>query len=616
MCGIVGFNWEDKALVRKMADKISHRGPDDSGYYTDKNISLGHRRLSIIDLSERGHQPMLNENNKIAVVFNGEIYNYKILKENLEKKGHKFQSSSDTEVIIHGYEEYGEKICSLLEGMFAFAIWDVRSKKLLLARDRIGKKPLYYYFKNGKLIFGSEIKSMLLYDEISRKIDSQCLSDYLELRYSPGNRTMFEEIRKIEPGTYLTLCNSKIEVRRHWDLPKLTDKNKPSEEKVDAFIESAVKKRLMSDVPIGVFLSGGLDSSTIVAYMSRFANKINTFSVGFGDNTDETRYARLIAERFSTNHQEIRLDSDILSALPKIVWHFDEPLADPASLPTYFLCGEVSKKVKVALSGEGGDETFGGYDTFNYINKLRMVGNMPKILSRHVAGKSVSAISNLFEYPNKQILKLGSEILKNPSNLEENQKKLFYLPFDKEDKSLLLQDNVKKGINLSAPIEGYLRKTNNPWNNTIEYYFKEWLPNDLLMKVDKMSMAHGLEVRTPFLDSDLIDYFFGLDNKQKINRHLFRKVVSKVLPGEIMRRKKQGFTLPLSNWFLKKEFSDRMMPQLDDLSRRKLFKDEPYRKIVNNPKAFRNDHRMWVLLNLELWNKIYIDNKDYKKIEI
>jgi len=613
MCGIAGFNWADKELVKKMTQQVPHRGPDDFGFYTDRYVSLGHRRLSIVDLSKKGHQPMQNITGSITVIFNGEIYNYKRLKEELEKKGYKFSSESDTEVIVYGYEEYKEGIFSMLEGMFAIAIWDKKNKKLILARDRIGKKPLYYYFKDSKIIFASEIKAILEFEEIEREIDFQCLSDYLSLRYSSGNKTMFKDIYKLGPGEYIIYSNHKIEINKHWKLPELTQTRTPEENEVDGLIEKAVEKRLMGDVPIGVFLSGGLDSSAIVGYMSRLTDNIKTYSVGFGDNTDETKYADIVANKFNTEHKNILLDKESLSILPKLVWHLDEPLADPATVPTYLLCEKVSKEVKVALSGEGGDETFGGYQSFNYIKNLISIKKIPSFLRKGAISPALSITSNMFGYPRKQILKLGAEIVKS-DDLIENQKRLFYFPFDEKNKSELLIKS--KEVNLSNPIDKYLHEIDNPWNNTLKYYFKEWLPNDLLMKVDKTSMAHGLEVRNPFLDTDLINYFSSIDNSYKHKRLLFRKAVSKVLPDSIMKRKKQGFTLPISNWFIKKEFTDRLLPHFDNLSKRKIFDEAAYKKIINNPKDFRNDHRMWVLLNFELWNKIYLDKINYNKIKI
>ncbi|MEK6933473.1 MAG: asparagine synthase (glutamine-hydrolyzing) [Nanoarchaeota archaeon] len=612
MCGIAGFNWADRDLIKKMTSLIAHRGPDDSGFYIDKDISLGHRRLSILDLSLKGHQPMYNENRDVLVVFNGEIYNYPILKNELIKEKHKFFSESDTEVIIHGYEQWGENLCVRLEGMFAFALYDKRKKRLLIARDRIGKKPLYYFWDKKRLIFASEIKAILLDEEVKRDIDYQCLSDYLTMRFSIGEKTMFKHIKKLEPGHFMVYDGKNIKIESYWSLPSFEPKIQPKEQEVDKLIESSIKKRLMADVPIGVFLSGGLDSSTIVAYMSRIGAKIKTFSIGFNHPTDETLYARIISNKFKTEHTEIKVEEEILQNLPRVVWHFDEPLADPAALPIFVLSREVAKKVKVALSGEGGDEVFGGYDTFNSLNLLYKINKLPGII-KQVGSLFFFTASKFFKYPKKQFLKLGSEILKEKDVIKAYEK-LFYFSFSKDEKNQLFSEKIKNKIDLSHPIYKYLKDERNLHNQTLNYYFKEWLPNDLLMKADKMSMANSLEIRNPFLDCNLIEYFAKIDNSYKQKRWLFRKVITKLLPDKILKKKKQGFTLPISEWFTKKEFFDRMKEHFDSLAKRDIFNPSELRKIIENPSAFRNDHKLWVLLNFEIWCKIYLDKIPYDKI--
>lgn len=612
MCGIVGFNWADRELIKEMASLIAYRGPDDSGFYIDKNISLGHRRLSILDLSSKGHQPMYNENRDILVVFNGEIYNYPFLKNELKKEKHKFFSESDTEVIIHGYEQWSEIICEKLEGMFAFALWDKRKKRLLIARDRIGKKPLYYFWNKKKFIFASEIKAILLDKDVERDIDYQCLSDYLTMRYSQENRTMFKHVKKLEHGHYMILENKELKIKSYWKIPSFNVRIQPKEYEVDKLIESAVRKRLMADVPIGVFLSGGLDSSTIVAYMSKLGVKTKTFSIGFNHPTDETFHARIIANKFRTEHTEINVEEEILTSLPKVIWHFDEPLADPASLPTFILSREVAKKVKVALSGEGGDEVFGGYDTFNNINFLQRLNKFPKFIN-NIDSRIAFLLSNFFNYPRKQILLLASEILKE-NDLIKAYEKLFYFPFSEEEKNSFMNEKIRKKLNLEHPIYKYLNDEKNLHNQTLLYYFKEWLPNDLLMKADKMSMANSLEIRNPFLDTGLIEYFASIDNSFKQKRALFRKVVSNMLPEEIVKKKKQGFTLPICEWFGKQEFLNRIRKHFDSLEKRNIFNPSELRKIISNPSGFRNDHKLWVLLNFELWCQIYLDNIPYEKI--
>ncbi len=615
MCGITGFSWEDKALVRKMTTCISHRGPDDAGYYTDTGVSLGHRRLSIIDLSKLGHQPMFNEDKSVTIVFNGEIYNYKHLKAILESKGHTFASNSDTEVIIHGYEEYGPSICGKLEGMFTFALWDIKRKALIVARDRIGKKPLYYHHSKKGIAFASEIKALLADPSLPRDIDKQTLSDYLTLRFSPEDRTIFSEVKKLLPGHYLIYQKKSLAIKQYWKLPEPSTSNKPDTRKVDALIEAAVKKRLMADVPLGVFLSGGLDSTAIVAYMSRLGVPIKTFSIGFNDNSNEAPYAKYVAEKFKTDHTEIILDKDIVKHLPRVVWHLDEPLADPAALPTFLLSEHVSKKVKVVLSGEGGDEVFGGYHTFNTIDTLKKLRSIPAPVREKLLAPLADTAAQYFGYPRKQLFHLGADVLRDIKDLPKAYTNLFYFPFNATEKRKALSSHFAD-VSLTTPVETMLAQGSDLKNNTLNYYFNEWLPNDLLMKVDKTSMAYGLEVRAPFLDVDLITYFMGLDNKFKKDRSLFRKTVSDMVPKKILARKKQGFTLPVSNWFTHHAFIDRIRPHIQDLAKRNIIRSEYIDYLLANPSAFKNDHRLWVLLNLELWFKLYIDEKPLKSVTV
>ena len=604
MCGITGFSWEDSSLIRKMTNCIAHRGPDATGYFTD-SVSLGHRRLAIIDLSPKGNQPMFSKDNNIVLVFNGEIYNFKQLKEDLEKKGYIFKSNSDTEVIIVGYEEYGVNICSKLDGMFAFALWDKKNKKIILARDRIGKKPLYYSLQKNNIIFASEIKSILLAG-VSNEINKSVLLDTISCRFSPGCDTVFSKVKKLPPASVAVFSGGKLKISSFWHLPPLVNKINPSVKIVDDLIEKSVEKRLLSDVPVGVLLSGGLDSSAIVSYMARKTDKIKTFSVGFPDGIDESKYARIVSEHFQTDHKEIIVDSEILSYLPKVVWHMDEPLSDPASLPTYLLCKEVSKHVKVALSGEGGDEVFGGYDTVNKLDFLERINKIPQPIRKVVMAPLLNGLSNIHKYPKKQILNFGADLL-NSKNIEESYKKLYYFPFNKEEIKEYTSSNTQDLL------DKYIEK-NNLYKSSINFYFKEWLPNDLLMKVDKMSMAHSLEIRTPFLDKYLIEYFFNIPRSYKINKNLFRKTIANNLPKEIIKRKKQGFSLPISNWFKNRDFLERISHHINDLSKRDLFSKSKLDNLIKNPTVYRNEHKLWTLLNVELWHKLYIDNIPIAKV--
>ena len=548
---------------------------------------------------------MSSSDNNLVITFNGEIYNFKGLKKDLIKKGHKFNSESDTEVIIKGYEEYGENICSKLDGMFAFVIWDKKNKDLFLARDKFGKKPLYYSIQKENIIFASEIKA-LLKAGVQNKVDKNMLLDTIMCRFSPGKDTVFSEIKKLPPSSFAVFSQGKIKISSYYSLPNISEKINPKIEEVDNLIDGAVQKRLVSDVPVGVLLSGGLDSSAIVSYMSRVTDKIKTFSVGFKEGIDESKYARVVSEHFQTDHKEIILDGEILSYLPKVVWHMDEPLSDPASLPTYLLAREVSKHVKVALSGEGGDEVFGGYDTVNRLSFVEKVNKIPRPL-KNISSHILKGMSTFYKYPKKQIYNFGADLL-NSKEIEKAYKKLYYFPFNSNE--------IKYFVGVQRPdlLDKYLEK--NLYKTSINFYFKEWLPNDLLMKVDKMSMAHGLEVRAPFLDKDLIKYFFEIPLKYKTNKFLFRKTISKQLPKVILNRKKQGFSLPISTWFTNKDFFNRVNPHIEDLKERDIFNKSKLDSLISKPTTYRNDHKLWTLLNVELWHKLYIDNITLEKVEV
>jgi asparagine synthase (glutamine-hydrolysing) len=606
MCGITGFTWEDAKLVKAMTEALAHRGPNDQGIFVTPDVSLGHRRLSILDLSSAGHQPMFNEDGKIVTVFNGEIWNYQTLKSKLMK--HKFKSNSDTEVILHGYEEWGSRIFSMLEGMFAIALWDTRTKTLFLARDARGKKPLYYAQAPRGIIFASELKSLLCFPGISKKINPLSLGNYLQLRFVPGNNTIFSTIHRIPPGTFVKINQNKIS--KHMFAAPLTyspGKNS-STEKVDSLIRLAVEKRLISDVPIGVFLSGGLDSSALVAYMSSLGKKVKTFSVGFGDKTDETKYARIVAKHFKTEHHEIKLTKNILNYLPEVIWYADEPLADPACLPTYLLCKEVSKHVKVVLSGEGGDEVFGGYQSYNLIPHIKLLFSLPENIRIFILAPLLFKLSSLTRYPlQKKFFVLGKVC--QSKNVEIAFKELFYFPFgDLETKEIMRRKTI--GVPFLKVKSGNLEAS------ALKHYFEELLPNDLLMKADKMGMANGLEIRTPFLDKDLIDYFLSTPFSARRNRKLFKETIKQKLPIQILRKPKQGFVLPLYAWFVNPSILKKITPFLLNLKKRQFFEEKIIDKLISSPTLGKNDHKIWALLNFEIWCLIFIDGKDYSEIKL
>ena len=560
MCGIAGiYGVSDKTLVKRMCDKIIHRGPDEDGYYVDGNVSLGMRRLSIIDLST-GSQPVFNEDESIVVVFNGEIYNFKELREELEQKGHRFSTNSDTEVIVHAYEDYGYDCLRRFNGMFAIALWDTKRKELFLARDRIGIKPFYYTMIDESVVFASEIKSILEYDEIKREVDEKALADYFILRYVPAHLTMFKGIRKLEPGSYMVVNGNGMKRKKYWNLEcKPIHKNEAYfKENMLKMLKDSVKKRLIADVPLGVFLSGGVDSSTITAIASDFSSEpVKTFSVGFyGAEYDETPYARNVAEHFGTDHTEEWVDIENVDLLPKLIYHMDEPLADPAILPTYLISEVASKRVKVILSGEGGDEAFAGYDRYSSelkaYNILRFFPNLLKKLVFKVGGGvKEGALKKYFLY-------LGSR------TTQENS--YFY--------RLKLRDN--------GHLNAEILRTGNDGNDTLSLFHSDgdylncmlkfdinyWLPDDLLMKVDKMTMANSLEARVPFLDHSLLQLAYGAPSNMKLKKHLLKISVNDILPEDIMQREKHGFDVPIKEWFK----SD----TLDEYLSVEKIKDTPY----------------------------------------
>jgi len=581
MCGICGFvGFEDQGLIKRMCDSIAHRGPDDRGYYIGENVSLGHTRLSIIDLGS-GHQPIHNESEDVWTIFNGEIYNYRELTTLLRKKGHSFYTNSDTEVIVHAYEEFGVKFVEMLDGMFSIAIWDERNKCLILARDRIGKKPLYYTEVGNSILFSSEIKSILEFREVKREVNFDLLSHYLSYRSTPNDATLFNGIKKLPPGGVLFKSGTLISIQKFWKLPEsspMTGGNAGSIDKFIDLLDEAIQKRMISDVPIGAYLSGGIDSSSVVARAAQYTDRpLDTFTVGFGEHTDEFMYAKEVAEYVGTNHHEIVVDSyDIKRVLPKIVWHLDEPIADPAVIPTYLMSKETKRHVDVVLTGEGADELFAGYPKYK-----------------------------LFTYPLR--------VLPRRLRYSVYQYSPPYTVFNTKEKKELLLDGTLVNCKRSEPfppvadisLSGVIRQD-------IEY----WLPNYLLMKVDKMTMAHGLEARVPFLDYKLVEYSMNLPDCFKINgltgKYILRKSMSKSLPKRIVNRAKKGFPLPLNKW-INEDLGEIMVSELHNSTIiNEKFAPEAVNKILRNTdswqpvKKFRSAHQAWLLFLFALWYEMFI----------
>lgn len=615
ICGIVAFDKEQRIpyeLIQEMNDQLEHRGPDDQGYYIKFNVALGHHRLSIIDL-EGGHQPIANEDGSIWIVFNGEIFNHKELRIELEEKGHKFQTLSDTETIIHAYEEYGNACSEKLRGMFAFAIWDERQHSLLLARDRLGKKPLYYYQGREFLVFASEIKSLLAHPSVKAEIDLVALDYYLSLRYVPGPLTMFKNIFKLQPG-HMLICNKKgISIEKYWELNFHERTARSLEEETEEFyflLKDCVKMRLMSEVPLGVFLSGGLDSSSIVALMSELGvSKIKTFSIGYqGDNEiNELKYAQIVARHFNTEHYEFKLNPQIFNEfIGDLVWYMDEPVADTACIPLYFISQLARKHAKVVLSGEGADELLAGYSIYQ---RMQIIEKMHK-----------------FYYPFTSILhKLYKKL--SPSSRITKLLKLAKLPFESRYRGVsnALDDDLKDSIYLShslntkADIDSHFAKyyqTNKNTGLVNQMLFvdtKVWLPDDLLIKADKMTMANSQELRTPFLDHKLMEYAAGLPRSLKLRgrtgKFLLKRAMAGKLPSEIINRTKQGFPTPIKRWFANELGEQTRATLLSPNSRvRRYFNMDKILSLLNEHKSGYIDRKeeLFTLLIFEHWHRCFI----------
>jgi asparagine synthase (glutamine-hydrolysing) len=626
MCGICGtYEYQKRQPVERevlsdMLKVLRHRGPDDEGVYVDRHLAIGMRRLSIIDLVG-GKQPISNEDGSVVVVFNGEIYNYRELREALTARGHRFSTNGDTEVIVHLYEESGDRCVDSLRGMFAFALWDKAKQRLFLARDRLGIKPLYYLERKGALVFGSEIKAILQHPDAEARLDREALSHYLSLKYVPAPHTMFAEIRALPPGHSLTCDSNGFRIREYWQLSFAPNHNHHSSEgecteQLEALLRESVRLHLMSDVPFGAFLSGGVDSSTIVALMSQMMEKpVKTFSVGFigeGSSFSELPYARLVAEHCQTDHHEVLVrPADLVDLAEKVIWHLDQPIADNACLANYLLSELAVSKVKMVLTGEGGDELFAGYARYAGERLSPWFQRVPRpllALARNVAGK----------LPGLRRPKLALFALCQP---EESTRLTSWFPlFNHEMKLQLLSDDFKASlaeVQSDSVFAAHLSRTDavDPLNRMLYVDTKLWLPDDLLARGDKMSMAASLEARVPLLDHKLVEFAATLPPQFKLRRlmrkYLLKNVARRWLPSEIIDRKKEGFPMPFSVWFRKEARSfvrDLLSPSVT--RRRGLFNVEYVQKLLDQHESGTADHAalLWGLLSVELWHRAFLDS--------
>lgn len=621
MCGIFGiyyFNEERKVeekIVVDSTDTMIHRGPDDSGFFIAKNIGLGHRRLSIIDLSN-GHQPLFNEDESVTIVYNGEIYNYLELREELLTKGHKFKTKSDTETIIHAYEEWGESCVNKFRGMFAFVIWDERRKQLFVVRDRIGIKPLYYYNDKNVFIFASEIKAILNTGYVQKGVNILTLDSYFSLGYVPGTNTMFRNIFKLLPGHTITIKDKNVSIKKYWDFPRhgialgSIDEYK---EKFYSLFTECVKMRLMSDVPLGVFLSGGLDSSAVVSVMSKMvSDPVKTFSVGYNNAEDisELKYADIIADTFKTDHHTFTLDpKGFIDSLDILLKHMEEPVVESPAIALYHIAKLCKPHATVVLSGEGSDEGFAGYGLYNLMNRINKLK------------KNISGDLDLFNYIRVPKFLLNERYIKYAEWLFRPLEKVYKgtsadLP-ESYKKSFYTEDLYKeKGDYLDRVFGEYFSyvRGDNALSKMLYVDAKTWLVDDLLLKADKMTMAASVELRVPFLDHVLMEFATSLPNEYKIKdgqgKYLLKKTMENLLPNSIIYRKKMGFPVPVNQWF-GKELNDKARDIL--LSKKSIqrgyINPDYLTKILGQQLKGKGNHgrRIFSLLNLELWHNMYID---------
>ena len=630
MCGLSGiYRWDGKAIPReqlkRMTDTLRHRGPDDEGFFTTAepqvNAGLGFHRLSIIDLSS-GHQPMTTAEGRCHIVFNGEIYNFQELRSDLEKRGRRFLTRSDTEVILHLYELYGPDCVAHLRGMFAFAIWDSKNKSIFLARDRIGKKPLYYAIQGRSIIFASEIKAIHACGEVEKRIRMESVPLYLTYQFIPDPRTIFENIFRLPPAHTLLLdATGNAHISQYWTLHR-TPKHEMSlpdlERETVAQLREATKIRLISDVPLGAFLSGGIDSSAVVGWMAEAMKEpVKTFSIGFEeDDFSELQYARLVAERFKTDHHEFIVKPNTVDILPKLAWHYDQPFADPSALPSYYVAQETRKHVTVALNGDGGDEAFGGYLRYQADRIFMAFAKAPRPLRKSLAWAVAQFPAEMQSSRIvRRILRAGSAMGAEP--LEFNFRLFSYFDqdslMDLADGPLLDRAGGENVYNYFSALYGDT-DSEDLMDRILSCDAEGYLPGCLLVKMDIASMANSLEARSPFLDHKVMEFAAKIRSRDKVRmtggKWILKRALKGFLPDVILNRRKMGFGVPLAKWFkgpLAGFLEETILSPR--ASQRGYFKMGKVRNMVEEHKQGRRDHgyKLWALLMFELWHRSAMD---------
>ncbi|MBI3756927.1 MAG: asparagine synthase (glutamine-hydrolyzing) [Deltaproteobacteria bacterium] len=628
MCGIAGILElfpgvsPDLERLQRMADTLVHRGPDEQGFYRSGSVGLAHRRLSIIDLAS-GQQPLQSADGQVCLVFNGEIYNYRELKSELKQRGHQFRTTSDTEVLLALYQHDGLDAFAKINGMLACALWDERARRLVLARDRFGKKPLYYYQDERRFVFASELKAILANGEIERHVNVEALHEYLTHGYIASAQSILRDVYKLPPAHLLVVENGHVTCRPYWEFRFAPTSSAPSEaeavEHLGTLLQQAVNRRLMSEVPLGAFLSGGLDSSTVVALMARAAAKpVKTFAIGF----DETNYselddARVVAQHLGTEHHEMIVKPAALDILPELVWHLDEPFGDSSAVPTYYVCRAARQHVTVALSGDGGDEVFAGYARYRQIDRYRRADWTPN----WIRTKLVQPLLGMFPFtwPGwNSLYMVGKgtdggipyELGLYPYIQERLYAPEFQQQLQESNPFALTEDILKKAQHLD-PVSRY------QYLDTRQY-----LPADILTKVDRMSMATSLEVRAPLLDYTVVEYMatlpVSLKLREGVSKYLLRQFCGSLLPPSVLQKRKQGFAIPADRWF---QHELRVAAEEILLDRRTVargyFRKEALQQLLRHHATGQRDYSAWIwcLIVLEMWFRMFLDKEQSTQIQ-
>jgi len=614
MCGICGLSWADASLLERMKATLQHRGPDAHGSFVAEGVSLGHQRLSILDLSESGRQPLSNPDGTVWVTFNGEIYNHPELRRALTARGYHYRGGSDTESIVYGYEEYGVDVVRHLTGMFAFAIWDTRKRRLLLARDRLGIKPLYYTLENGKLRFASEIKALLADPTQRRDVNEQGLFDLLGYEFTPAPATLFKGIHKLPPAcTLLFEADGSSQLQRYWHLER--GEVDPSPKALTELLEQVCADHMMSDVPVGSFLSGGIDSSAIVQFASQtMTSPLQTFALGYREKSySEFEYARRVAEHFHTNHRELLINPIDRSEIERSVWHLDEPTTDPSNLPFMLICEQASHHVKVCLSGDGGDELFMGYDRFRASKAAHLLDLIPVPFRARIYRAIIDSIED--DEQKKGARNIVKRFLQGAVLPREGEHIRWQYFLDPTLAATLLKPEFLRTIDTDPFALVKRWSSQAPEDRGSREQFVELqtiLPDSVLMKVDKMSMAHSLEVRPPLLDHRVVEYAYSLPTSLKLRgfttKWLLKHTMEQRLPPGIARRKKQGFSIPMKNWIR----GDLLEYTRDTVFSSKLIANYFLKPVLDQcwqehqQRLNNHSHLFWTLLNLALWERLFL----------